>query len=102
MCPRTSPGGKQQQPCCASLQRQAISSTCRPALEGTAEPGGHSPGRPFPCPAEAHSRSRAGSLGSLACTPGRVLEFVQSLSPQKTVGPVEGAPPHCPKPTGSF
>ena len=66
-----------------------------------AEPGGHS-WAALPCPAEAHSRSGAGSPGSLACTPGRVLSSsVQSLSPQKTVGPVEGAPPPAPSLQGA-
>lgn len=72
-------------------------------LGGTAEPVGHNLAR-LPCPAEAHSRSGAGSLGSLACMPGRVLSSsVQGLSPQKTVGPMEGAPPHRRlMPIGSF
>ena len=60
-------------------------------LGGTAEPGGHSQA-PLPCPAAAHSRSGAGSPGSLACMPGTVVSSsIQSFSPQKTVGPVEGA-----------
>ena len=72
-------------------------------LGGTAEPVSHNL-ECLSCPAEANSRSRAGSLGSLACMPGRVLSSsVQGLSPQKTVGSMEGAPPRChPMPIGSF
>ena len=74
----------------ATRRRQCLQGS---VLGGTAEPGGHSQA-PLPCPAVAHSRSGAGSPGSLVCTPGRVLSSsVQSLSPQKTVGPVEGPPP---------
>lgn len=73
----------------ATRRRQCLQGS---VLGGTAEPGGHSQA-PLPCPAVAHSRSGAGSPGSLVCTPGRVLSSsVQSLSPQKTVGPVEGPP----------
>ena len=51
-----------------------------------AEPGGHS-WASLPCPAEAHSRSGAGSPGSLACMPGRVLSSsVQRLKTAKAQG----------------